>query len=245
MSHRIRLSQPIFKADKKSWHPPSLTHQLQGLDIPQTLLFYHIYHQRETRTEANSGHGESFHLDRYIYKLVIYVRYDQCVNYSKLTKSSYVSSWPSAKLFVFHFFELIFVINQHNILYSGRKYNTQHFSCCRVPIQIQFWHTFYMWMFSSTNPQKHCFLKTRVQNTDTEAKCCNAHTYVHETILICHQQIAVREYLHQGFQYHRWFYFVLPLLKQFQKQTWRQWIPLPRSSFHIKALWIPTIHRQV
>ena len=63
LSHRIRLSQPIFKQTKKTWHQPSLTHQLQGLDIPQTHLFYHIYHQRENRTVANSGHGESFHLD--------------------------------------------------------------------------------------------------------------------------------------------------------------------------------------
>ena len=52
------------------------------------------------------------------------------------------------------------------------------------------------------------------------------------------------EYLHQGFQYHKWFYFVLPLLKQFQKQTRREWIPLSRISFHIKPFWIPTIHRQ-
>ena len=44
------------------------------------------------------------------------------------------------------------------------------------------------------------------------------------------------EYLHQGCQNHKWFYFVLPLLKQFQKQTRREWISLPRISFHIKPL---------
>ena len=158
LPHRIHLSQPIFKADKKDFTSTLVSWAWHS--IPQ--IFYHVCHPKEIYIVTNAGPGETFHLDLVNSKTRWVIL--------AMTNVLITVILPNSVIFLldetFNSFSislsLFFIVDQHSFMYIGRKYHTQHFKCCRVLIQIQFQHKFYMRVFSWTYPHNHSFLKLHV-----------------------------------------------------------------------------------
>jgi len=132
---------------------------------------------------TSSDHGETFHLDLVNSKTRWVIL--------AMTNVLITVILPNSVIFLldetFNSFSislsLFFIVDQHSFMYIGRKYHTQHFKCCRVPMQIQFWYKFYMWAFlqmsvlANLSTQKSCSSQTVVM-----------YIYMHKTILVCHQE---------------------------------------------------------